>query len=268
MVDVDALAHLDGERDVAGGADGARDDVAEQLLLPRQRRSPALARDLGHGAAEVEVDVVGAVLRDEHPHRLGDGGGVDAVQLDRARRLGLVVRDEAHRRGVPLDESAGRDHLAHVQPRAVLAAQPPEGGVGDARHGSQDDGRVELDGPDAQSAGRSEGGRHPSILPDECLLLPERALAWRYDPGDRDLSARHPVPDRRRADADARRVRRQGAARRERRLEVRAHSPVRAARAAAEGLCRPRLHACWAFRATSSRVRSRARWTRSSTTAP
>ena len=178
VVGVDALAHLDGERDVARGPDGARDDVAEQLALPGERRSPALARDLGHRAAEVEVDVVGAVLGDEHAHRLGDGRGVDAVQLDRARRLGLVVRDEAHRRRVPLDERAGRDHLAHVQPGAVLAAQPPERRVGDARHGSQHDGRVELDGPDAQSAGRSEGGRHPSILPDECTLLPERALAW------------------------------------------------------------------------------------------
>ena len=45
-----------------------RDDVAEQVALPRQRRAAALAGDLGDRAAEVEVDVVGAVLGDEHAH--------------------------------------------------------------------------------------------------------------------------------------------------------------------------------------------------------
>ena len=117
VVGVDALAHLDGERDVARGAHGALDDVAEQAALPRQRRSPALARDLGHGASEVQVDVVGAVFGDEHRDGLGDGLRVDAVELDRARRLGLVVRDEPHRLGRALDEGARRDHLADVEAR-------------------------------------------------------------------------------------------------------------------------------------------------------
>ena len=59
--------------------------------LPRQSGAAALAGDLGDGASEVQVDVVGAVLVDEHPHRALDGRGVHAVELDRARRLGLVV---------------------------------------------------------------------------------------------------------------------------------------------------------------------------------
>ena len=166
------------ERDVARGAGGAGDDVAEQLQLPRQRRSAALARDLGHGAAEVQVDVVGAVLVDEHAHRVLDGRRVDAVELDRARRLGLVVRDEAHRRGVALDEGAGRDHLAHVQPGAVFAAEPAEGGVRDARHRREHDRRIELDGPDAQSAVRERGRSSPVHSPrPECPRSLNRGLA-------------------------------------------------------------------------------------------
>ena len=67
------------------------DDLAEQPELPRQRRAAALAGHLGHGAAEVEVDVVGAVLGDEHRDGVRDRRRVDAVELDGARRLGLVV---------------------------------------------------------------------------------------------------------------------------------------------------------------------------------
>ncbi|GMA92329.1 hypothetical protein GCM10025869_28580 [Homoserinibacter gongjuensis] len=74
--------------------------------MPRNRSSfqeaplPALAGDLRHRAAEVEVDVVGAILGHEHRDGFAHRGGVDAVELDGARRLGLVMLDEAHRLGV------------------------------------------------------------------------------------------------------------------------------------------------------------------------
>ena len=152
VVGVDALAHLDRERDVARGLHGALDDVAEQPGLPGQRRSPALAGDLRHGASEVQVDVVGAVFGDEHGDGLGDGLRVDAVELDRARRLGLVVRDEAHRLGRALDEGARRDHLADVEARAELAAEPAERRVRDAGHGREHDWHVELEVADGKWA--------------------------------------------------------------------------------------------------------------------
>ena len=147
VVGVDALAHLDGERDVARRARGALDDLAEQPELPRQRRSPALARDLGHRAAEVEVDVVGAVFGDEHRDGLGDGLRVDPVELDAARRLRLVVRDEAHALGRALDERPARDHLGHVEAGAVLAAEPAERGVRDPRHRRQHDRHAQFERP-------------------------------------------------------------------------------------------------------------------------
>ena len=73
-----------------GGRDGVGDDGVEQVALPRQRAAAALAGDLGDGAAEVEVDVVGAVLGHEDADGRRDGGRVDAVELDRAHRLGRV----------------------------------------------------------------------------------------------------------------------------------------------------------------------------------
>src|SRR5699024_9769200 len=98
VVGVDAHAHLDGHRDIGAASlfGGGRDDGAEQVALPGEHRSPALARDLGHRAAEVEVDVVGAVLLDEHSHSAADGDRVHAVELDAAHALARIVRDDLH----------------------------------------------------------------------------------------------------------------------------------------------------------------------------
>ena len=131
----------------------ALDDVAEQTGLPGQRCSPALAGDLGHGTSEIQVDVVGAIFGDEHRDRLGDRLRVDAVELDGAQRLGLVVRDEAHRLGRALDERARRDHLADVEARTELAAEQTERRVRDAGHGREHDRGVELEAADRERAG-------------------------------------------------------------------------------------------------------------------
>ena len=49
-----------------------------------------------------------------------------------------------------LDQAAGGDHLAHVQPGAVAAAQRAERGVGDARHRRQHHRRRHLERTDPQ----------------------------------------------------------------------------------------------------------------------
>ena len=59
----------------AAASTAARDDRREQPAPPRQRRAAALAGDLRHRAAEVQVDVVGQVLVDDHPHRRADDSG-------------------------------------------------------------------------------------------------------------------------------------------------------------------------------------------------
>ncbi|GMA25558.1 hypothetical protein GCM10025864_33170 [Luteimicrobium album] len=151
MLVVDALASLDGDRDPVGASrlDGARDDPGEQLTLPRERTATATLGDLGHGAAEVEVDVVGEALGGQEPDGARDRRRVDAVHLGGARRLALVERDDPQGGGVPLDERPARDHLRDVQARAVLAAQRPERLVRHAGHGCEHDRRVDRVRPDA-----------------------------------------------------------------------------------------------------------------------
>src|SRR5699024_10189418 len=83
VVSVDAHPHLDGQWHVgaAGLLSGSGDDGAEQVRRPGQHRSPTLAGDLGHRAAEVQVDVVVAVLGDQHPHGSAHSGEVHTVEL-------------------------------------------------------------------------------------------------------------------------------------------------------------------------------------------
>ena len=145
--------------------------------LPGQRRSPALAGDLGHRAAEVEVDVVGAVLGDEHARprrRRSPGRRRRAGSSAGARR---VVRDEPHRLGRALDQGPRGDHLADVQRRADAPQPEPArrtrgtaGGtrVGDAGHRRQHDGRLDgRGGRSAAAAARRRGAPGPSSGVDD-----------------------------------------------------------------------------------------------------
>src|SRR5690606_21271797 len=111
VVVVEALAHLHGDRQVPGPGDRLAQDGAQQVPLVGQGGAAALAGDLGDRAAEVEVDVVGEVLVDDHADGLADGRRVDAVQLDRARRLARVEVDQLHGLVVALDQRPGGDHL-------------------------------------------------------------------------------------------------------------------------------------------------------------
>ena len=70
-----------------GGLDGGRNDLTEEVKLPRKRRSSAFAGHLRCGAAKIEVDVVGPVLADQHRHGGRGGFRLDAVELDRAYRI-------------------------------------------------------------------------------------------------------------------------------------------------------------------------------------
>ena len=122
------------------GGDRGLEDLAEQGALPRQRGTAALAGHLRHRAAEVEVDVGHAVLRAQDLGRLADVRRVGAVELHRAHRLLLVEDQHLAGRRVTLDQAAAGDHLADVEAGALLAAQPPVGGVGDAGHRGEHDG--------------------------------------------------------------------------------------------------------------------------------
>ena len=110
--------------------------------------------------------MVGQVPLDDRAHRRPDRRRVDPVELQRARVLVRVERDHPERQRVALDEPARRDHLADVEARALLAAQPAEPGVGDARHRRQHDRGVAAVRTDLQRPGRGgRGGGHGSIVP-------------------------------------------------------------------------------------------------------
>ncbi len=126
------------------------DDVAEQVDTPRQRRPATLAGDLRYRAAEIEVDVVGQIFLEDHPHRRADDRGIDAVELEAARPLVRREPDQPKRLGMALDERARRDHLADEQPGTVGPAQPTKGGVRYAGHRRQHD-RYRSDHPLRQS---------------------------------------------------------------------------------------------------------------------
>ena len=112
-------------------------DHRQPVALVGQRRSPALAGHLGHRAAEVEVDVPDRVLGDQDPGRLGHDHRVHAVELDRADPLAGVELQHGQGLGVPLDQPARGDHLADVEPGALLPAELPVRRVGDPGHRRQ-----------------------------------------------------------------------------------------------------------------------------------
>src|SRR4030095_8426943 len=112
---------------------------------------------LAHRAAEVQVEVVDAVLADHEPHRLADVVRIDAVELQAARRLLVAEAREEERLAVALDERPRGDHLAHVEPGPEAPAERPEGRVRDPGHGREDDGRPHPKRADAD--GRELAGR-------------------------------------------------------------------------------------------------------------
>ena len=170
MLVVDPDPHLDGDGHGPGVVDGGAHDPVEEPPLVGQRRPAAPARDLGDGAAEVEVDVVGQVLLDDRAHGGPDRRRVDTVELQRARVLVRVERDHAEGQRVALHEPTRGDHFADVEARALLTAQAAESGVGDAGHRREHDGgvaavRADLQRARCRAGRRGRGGSHHSSVP-------------------------------------------------------------------------------------------------------
>src|SRR5207342_2065004 len=99
-------------------------------------------------ATEVQVEVVDPALPHQEPDRLSHVVGIDPVELQAARRLLRAEAREEERLAIALDERAGGDHLADVEPGPEAATQGAEGRVRDPGHGGEDDGRPDLEGAD------------------------------------------------------------------------------------------------------------------------
>ena len=134
-------AELDGHGHPSGMRHRCANDPAQEPGPERDRSPTALSRDLRYRASEVEVDVIHVALADEPGHGLTHVVGIDAVELEATRPLVGGEVGELARAWTALEEGPGGDHLAHAHPRSEAPAQRSEGGVGDPRHGSQDDWR-------------------------------------------------------------------------------------------------------------------------------
>ena len=144
---VDADAELPGDGHRARRPHRRPHDGAEQSRLQRDGGAAALARHLGHRAAEVQVDVIDAALAHEHPHRLPHVMRVHPVELEAARRLLAGEAGHEHRLAVALDQGPRRDHLADVEPAPNRRHRVRKGGLVTPAMGARTTGGQTRSGP-------------------------------------------------------------------------------------------------------------------------
>ncbi|MBS1266018.1 MAG: hypothetical protein MAG471_01884 [Acidimicrobiaceae bacterium] len=145
---VGSLPELHGDRHVTGRTYRSPHDRPEQARLQRKGGTAALAGDLWHRTAEVEVDVVDPVLVHQQAYGAAHALGLGSVELDAAGRLVRLEPAVADGLGIAVNEATCGDHLAHEQAGTHFPAERPEGGVGDAGHRGQHDRWPHLHGTD------------------------------------------------------------------------------------------------------------------------
>jgi len=143
---VPAAADLHGQGNLDRRAHGA-DGLGALSGLPHQGGTRPCLRNLGHGAAHVQVDDVRALVR-QNAGGLGQVLGLGAQDLHGDGLLLGQVGGDLHRALAVVDQGLGADLLARGQRAAELLADQAERGVGNARHGSETDGTSRWMGAD------------------------------------------------------------------------------------------------------------------------
>ena len=139
---VPAGAHLERDRHARGRDDGA-EDPADQRFIAHERGARGTIADFLGGAAEVDVDDLGAEL-DVHARRFRHHVGVVAGDLHDAR-LGLVaVVEPVARLGRVPEAHVGGHHLGCRDARAHAPAEPAKRQVRHARHRRERERRRDL----------------------------------------------------------------------------------------------------------------------------
>ncbi len=149
-----AGANLQGHRHIHRGDHGLQYAPHQRFVRQQGRASRLAAHFLGR-AAHIDVDDLGAVGHIVGRRR-GHGGRVVAGNLHRARGDFAVVA--AAQAGLARIPQAGiaADHFRHHQARPELGAEPAEGEVRDAGHGSQCYAIGQFVGADLQHLGEVE----------------------------------------------------------------------------------------------------------------
>ena len=164
VLGIDADPGLDRHRnpELVGGAHRLADDGPQPVPLIGQHATATLAGHLGHGTAEVEIDVTDGEVTGKDPRRLRHHAGVDAVELHGAGGLPRVELQHGPRLGVPHHQAARGDHLAHVEAGPLLPAQLAVGRIRHARHRRQHHWKVDDDGVAAarRVQAQRQGGGH------------------------------------------------------------------------------------------------------------
>ena len=152
VVLVDALAGLHRHRHVVRRRrrDRRVEDRASRSRFHGSAPPPPLRVTLGTGQPKFRSTCAHAVLLAEDPRGRADVRRVGAVELDRPDVLAAGRRPASPGDLVPLDQPAGGDHLADVEPGALLTAQPAVGRVGDAGHRSEHDRGLDDEGPQGE----------------------------------------------------------------------------------------------------------------------
>ena len=154
MVIVDALTHLNSQRNIVAGRlfDRRLHNRGEQVGLPGQGCAAASAGHLRRRAAEVQVNVVSTVLFYNHAHGLADIDRVNAVNLNGTNLLVRVMLNNAHGLGLTLHQGARSHHFGNVQAAAIFTAEAAESLIGHASHRGENHGSI--NGQIAQFQGR------------------------------------------------------------------------------------------------------------------
>ena len=156
------------------------------VRVVEQRGARAGLRHLADGAAEVDVDDVGAGGLD-HPRRLGHRARVGAEDLDRERMLVGGDPQVAERPLVAVLDPGARDHLRADETRAVAPSLAAERLHADARHRREDEPVGISTGPIDQGSRRStcietDGTPSPGAAPgvaDPACRSYHSPPAWR-----------------------------------------------------------------------------------------
>ena len=141
---VPAPADLGRHRNGNGGVHRLH-DAPREIRAAHQGGAVAVIHDLPHGAAHVQVDDLRPGLFQGDGGGLRHAGGIAAENLHRRRTLLRKAAQQGKGFFIAEAQGLGGDELRAGKGGALLPAEKAEGGVGNAGHGGQHQGRFQGD---------------------------------------------------------------------------------------------------------------------------
>ena len=124
-------------------------DLPRQLRRAHQAAAVAVVRNLGHGAAHVDVQKITAGNFQRQPRPLRHGVRVVAENLCAADAARIFPK-QFGAFGIPVHQRPGGHHFRHGDPRPQFGADGAESPVRDPGHGRKEHGVIHFDRSDSQ----------------------------------------------------------------------------------------------------------------------